>query len=92
MTFSFITDHPVIPIEYLRVCAALAVREGLDDELALQAITIVPARMLKTEQELGSITAGKRADLVIWDGHPFDFRSRAEKVLVDGQIWGDKLG
>lgn len=92
VTFSFITDHPVIPIEYLRVCAALAVREGLDEELALQAITIVPARMLKTEQELGSIKAGKRADLVIWDGHPFDFRSRAVKVLVDGQIWGDNLG
>jgi imidazolonepropionase-like amidohydrolase len=89
--FSFITDHPVIPIEHLRVCAALAVREGLDEELALQAITIVPAQMLKTEQELGSIKAGKRADLVIWDGHPFDFRSKVVKVLVDGQIWGDKI-
>ncbi|MCX5779235.1 MAG: amidohydrolase [Firmicutes bacterium] len=89
--FSFITDHPVIPIEYLRVCAALAVREGLDPDLALQALTIVPAQMLKTEHELGSITAGKLADLVIWDGHPFDFLSKVEKVLVDGQIWGGKL-
>jgi len=86
--FSFITDHPVIPIEHLRVCAALAVREGLDEDIALQAITSIPARLLKVEQELGSIKKGKCADLVIFSGHPFDFRSRVEKVLVDGNLWG----
>jgi len=91
VTFSFITDHPVIPIEHLRVCAALAVREGLDEELALRAITSVPAKLLKVDQELGTIKEGKRADLVIFNGHPFDFRSRAEKVLVDGQLWGDSV-
>ena len=90
--FSFITDHPVIPIEHLRVCAALAVREGLDEDLALQAITSVPAQLLKVDHELGMIKEGKRADLVIFDGHPFDFRSKAEKVLVDGQLWGDSVG
>lgn len=86
--FSFITDHPVIPIEHLRVCAALAVREGLDEEIALQAITSIPAQLLQVDQELGSIKAGKRADLVVFNGHPFDFRSQAEKVLVDGKLWG----
>ncbi|PKM77354.1 MAG: amidohydrolase [Firmicutes bacterium HGW-Firmicutes-15] len=86
--FSFITDHPVIPIEHLRVCAALAVREGLSEEMALKAITSIPAQLLKVDQELGSIKEGKRADLVIFNGHPFDFRSQAEKVLVDGKIWG----
>ena len=90
--FSFITDHPVIPIEHLRVCAALAVREGLDEDMALQAITSVPAQLLKVDHELGMIKEGKRADLVIFDGHPFDFRSKAEKVLVDGQLWGDSVG
>jgi len=90
--FSFITDHPVIPIEHLRVCAALAVREGLDEDLALRAITSVPAQLLKVDHELGTIKEGKRADLVIFDGHPFDFRSKAEKVLVDGQLWGDSVG
>ncbi len=89
--FSFITDHPVIPIEHLRVCAALAVREGLTEEMALQAITSIPAQLLKVDQELGSIKEGKRADLVIFNGHPFDFRSQAEKVLVDGKIWGDSV-
>ncbi|MEA4926082.1 MAG: amidohydrolase [Syntrophomonadaceae bacterium] len=90
--FSFITDHPVVPIEHLRVCAALAVREGLDEDLALKAITSVPAQLLKVDHELGTIKEGKRADLVIFDGHPFDFRSKTEKVLVDGQLWGDSVG
>ncbi len=89
--FSFITDHPVVPIEHLRVCAALAVREGLAEETALEAITTVPAQMLKVDHELGTIQAGKRADLVVYDGHPFDFRSRVERVMVDGYLWRDKV-
>ncbi len=89
--FSFITDHPVIPIEHLRVCAALAVREGLSEEIAMQAITSKPAQFLQVDAELGSIRAGKRADLVIFNGHPFDFRSTVEQVLVDGKLWRDKI-
>ncbi len=89
--FSFITDHPVIPIEHLRVCAALTVREGLDEEMALQAITTMPAQFLKVDSELGSIKVGKRADLVIFNGHPFDFRSSVEQVLVDGKLWRDHI-
>lgn len=88
--FSFITDHPVIPIKYLRECAAIAVREGLEEEEALKALTINPAQILKIDEEAGSITAGKRADLVIFDGHPFDFHSRVREVIVDGVLWGDK--
>lgn len=91
VAFSFITDHPVIPIEHLRVCAALAVREGLHEEMAMQAITSNPAQFLQVGEELGSIRAGKRADLVIFNGHPFDFRSSVELVLVDGKLWRDKI-
>lgn len=89
--FSFITDHPVIPIEHLRVCAALAVREGLDEELALAAISRIPAELLKVDKELGTIKEGKRADLVIFNGHPFDFKSRVENIMVDGMLWRDDL-
>lgn len=85
--FSFITDHPVIPIEHLKVCAALAVREGLDEEIALQAITSIPAGILHVDHEIGSIAKGKNADVVIFNGHPFDYRSRVEKVMVDGLLW-----
>jgi imidazolonepropionase-like amidohydrolase len=89
--FSLITDHPVVPIEHLRVCAALAVREGLSEELALQAITTMPAKFLGVNDELGSIKAGKRADLVIFNGHPLDFRSSVEQVLVDGKLWRNQI-
>lgn len=89
--FSLITDHPVVPIEHLRVCAALAVREGLSEELALQAITTMPAKFLGVNDELGSIKAGKRADLVIFNGHPLDFRSSVEQVLVDGRLWRNQI-
>ncbi len=81
MKFCFISDHPVIPIEQLRVCAALAVREGLDEETALAALTSIPASLLKLDDELGSIQVGKRADLLILNAHPFDFCSRVERYL-----------
>lgn len=84
--FCIITDHPVIPVDSLRVCAALAVREGLDERMALEAISLNAARLLKIDGELGSIEAGKRADLVVLSGHPFDYRSRVEKVIVDGML------
>lgn len=90
VTFSLITDHPVIPIEHLRVCAALMVREGLDEETALKAITLHPAQSLKVDNELGSIEAGKKADLVAFDGHPLDYRSRVKWVVVDGQVWHNR--
>ncbi len=57
----------------------------------MQAITSKPARFLQVDDELGSIRAGKRADLVIFNGHPFDFRSSVEQVLVDGKLWRDKI-
>jgi len=88
--FCMITDHPVIPIEHLRVCAALAVREGLDEETALAALTINPAQMMRVDHELGSLEAGKKADLAIFDGHPFDYRSRVRLTMVDGLIWRDQ--
>lgn len=87
VTFSLISDHPVVPTEHLRIYAALMVREGLDEETALKAITLHPAQALKVGDELGSIEVGKRADLVAFDGHPFDYRSRVKWVVVDGQVW-----
>ncbi|MGI6551453.1 MAG: amidohydrolase [Syntrophomonadales bacterium] len=86
--FCLITDHPVVPIQYLGVCAALAVREGLDEETAIRALTWNPAHILGVDQELGSIEPGKKADIVIFDGHPLEVRSRVKQALVDGIIWG----
>ncbi|MED3831457.1 amidohydrolase, partial [Priestia megaterium] len=63
---SITTDHPYIPIQYLNVAAALAVREGLDEGLALKGITIFPAKNLGVDDRVGSIEEGKDADVVLW--------------------------
>lgn len=86
--FCIITDHPEVPIQYLGMCAALAAREGLDENIALQALTINAAHILGVEKELGSIEPGKRADVVIFEGHPLDLKSKVRHVLVDGLMWG----
>ncbi|MHC4545246.1 MAG: amidohydrolase family protein [Planctomycetota bacterium] len=72
--------------QYLPMNAAYAVRYGMDEEEAFRAITIYPAKLLGVDDRIGSIEQGKDADLVILSGRPFDFRSRVEKVVVNGQI------
>ncbi len=73
-------------VKYLSINAALAVREGMPEEEALKAITINAAEIIGVEHRVGSLEAGKDADLVVFDGHPFDCRSVVELVLVDGQV------
>ncbi|HHV76448.1 MAG TPA: amidohydrolase [Syntrophothermus lipocalidus] len=87
--FCFITDHPVIPIQYLSVCAGLAVREGLDEEVAMAAITSRAAVILGMQDEIGTIEEGKKADIVIFSHHPLEIKARAEAVLVGGRLWRD---
>ncbi|MHC4655083.1 MAG: amidohydrolase family protein [Planctomycetota bacterium] len=72
--------------QYLPMNAAYAVRYGMDEEEAFRAITIYPAKLLHVDDRIGSIEQGKDADLVILSGGPFDFRSRVEKVVVNGKI------
>jgi imidazolonepropionase-like amidohydrolase len=79
------TDHPVVPIHFLIHQATLAVKEGLDPVTALRAVTINPARIIGVDSRLGSLSAGKDADLVIWSRDPLDVMSRAEVVFVDGR-------
>lgn len=83
---AIMTDSPVIPLEYLPMCAALAHKAGLDEMEALKCITINPAEILGVEDRIGSIEVGKDADLVIWDGHPFDLQAKVAYTLVDGKV------
>lgn len=85
LTVAIITDHPCTPIQYLPICAGLAVREGMSEEDALKALTINAAKILKLDQRLGSITPGKDADLVIWDNHPFEVKGRPVAVFINGK-------
>ncbi len=82
---SIVTDHPVIPEQYLPVCAGLAVREGLAYEQALAAITIQPARMCHIDDRVGSITPGKDADLVLFDCDPLTIAAKPKAVFAGGK-------
>jgi imidazolonepropionase-like amidohydrolase len=89
------TDHPVVPINFLVYQAILSVKEGLDRETALRAITINPARMLGLDARVGSLQVGKDADLVLWDGDPLEIMSRARVVWIEGRqvyAYDDELG
>ena len=81
---SVITDHPVIPINYLPLCAALAVKNGMNETDALKAITINPAKALGIDKKVGSLKVGKDADIVIFDGFPLELMTKAETVFING--------
>lgn len=84
VTIAITTDHPVVPINFLVHQAALSVKYGLDPATALAALTINPARILGIDARLGSIEAGKDADLVIWSGDPLDVLSRVTLAYING--------
>ena len=81
---SIITDSPVIPQEYLGLCAGLAVKAGMDEMEALKAITINPAKHVGIDKRVGSLAKGKDADIVIYEGSPLVSDSRVCNVLIDG--------
>ena len=81
-----ITDAPVIPLNYLPLCAGLAVREGMDEDAAWRAITINPAKVAGIAERVGSLERGKDADFAIWQGDPLkDIQARTKMVFVNGQ-------
>ena len=73
-------------VKYLTINAALAVREGMPEEEAMKAITINAAEIIGVADRVGSLEIGKDADIAIFSGHPFDYRTVAEMVLVDGHV------
>ncbi|TFE03298.1 amidohydrolase [Jeotgalibacillus sp. R-1-5s-1] len=83
---SITTDHPYTPIQYLNVCAAIAVREGLSIEAALKAVTLGPAKNLGIDHLVGSIETGKEADLVLWSQHPLHFMAKPVFTMIKGKM------
>ncbi len=81
------TDHPEVPIQYLSLCAALAVREGMSPADALAAITLIPAQILGIEDRVGSLTPGKDADLAVFPAHPLNWQCKGPSmVFLNGQL------
>lgn len=85
--FGIITDHPVIPLRFLPICAGLAIKFGLPEETAWKAITINAAQIVGIADRIGSIEPGKDADIAIFRGNPL-LESTAHTMLtvINGKI------
>ena len=80
------TDHPVIPVQYLFMSGAISIKNGLERQKALEAITISSAKICNIDDRVGSISIGKDADLCIFDGEPFDIMSSPLVVIINGEV------
>ena len=78
-------DHPVIPQQYLPLCAALCVKEGMAQEEALKAVTINAAKLVGLGERIGSLEVGKDADIVICDGDILNSFTNCVSVYVNGK-------
>ena len=84
--FALTTDSPVVPQEYLPMCAGLAVKSGLPEMEALKAITINAAEIIGVGDRVGSIKEGKDADLVICKGNILFTDSEVQYTITNGII------
>ena len=87
---SIITDSPVIPQQYLGMCAGLAMKAGMERFDALKAITINPAKHLGIAERVGSLEVGKDADIVIVNGDILDSSAVVTMVVLDGEVVVEK--
>lgn len=83
---AIMTDAPCVPIQYLSLCAAIAVREGMTEEEALKAITINAAEITGIADRVGSLVPGKDADMVLFEGHPLELKSRVAATIINGKV------
>lgn len=81
---AIITDHPEITIGNLPLCAVMAVKHGMDEQKALEAVTITAAKNCRIEDRVGSLKEGKDADIAVFTDLPTRFDSECEMVFVDG--------
>lgn len=63
---------------------------GLSETDALKLVTLNPAKMLHIDDKVGSIKVGKTADLVLWTDNPLSVYAKADKTIIDGQIYFDR--
>lgn len=83
---ALMTDHPIIPVGYLPICAGLAVKNGMDEDEAMRAITLTPAEICGVAERVGSLVPGKEADIVIWDDHPFEYSTHVDYTIISGSV------
>lgn len=81
------SDWPVVPMEYFMIQAGLAIREGMPEEEVWKAVTVNPARILGLEDRIGTLSEGKDADIVLFEGNPLrDICARVRMTVINGKI------
>lgn len=80
------TDHPVVTIDNLPLCAAMAMKEGITFNEALEAITINPAEIIGIDERVGGLKEGKDGDLVILNGSPFEISTKTIYTIINGEV------
>jgi imidazolonepropionase-like amidohydrolase len=78
-------DAAPFGVRNIRQDAGTAVAYGLSWDDALRAITLAPAEVFGVADKVGSLRAGREANIVVWSGDPFEFSTRAETVLIRGK-------
>lgn len=86
VTIAITTDHPVSLIQYLPLCAGLAVKAGLPMLEGLRAITSNPAAICRAENRIGTLEPGKDADIAIFSGNPMETFTKTLYTIIDGTI------
>ncbi|EON71638.1 amidohydrolase family protein [Lysinibacillus sphaericus] len=83
--FAIMTDHPFVPIQYLKYCASEAIRYGLDEETALKSITHNAAKLVQLDHLIGSLEQGKHADFVVWSHPIFTTEAKMLQTFINGK-------
>lgn len=82
---AFHTDDPILDSRYFFRSAAIAVRAGMSRQAALEGLTLAGAEMLDLADRVGSLKAGKDADLILLDGDPLSVYTKVLETWVEGQ-------
>lgn len=85
ISVAIITDHPEVTIENLPLCAAMAVKHGMDEVKALLAVTLTAAKNCRIDDRVGSLEVGKDADIAVFTDLPTRFESVCEMTFIDGE-------
>jgi len=83
---AIMTDHHVIPIQYLPLCAGVAVKEGMDELEALRAISLYAAEVTGIDDRVGSLEKGKDADIAVFDGNPLEIKTSVIATVINGEV------
>ncbi len=87
---ALMTDHPYNTIDQLRTTAAIAVSEGMDVTEAIKCLSVHPAEILECQERIGRLEPGYDADMVIFEGKPFDIHNKVYMTIINGKIVYEK--